>query len=155
MTKVRPLADPDAEDEIDATDIRALGARARRYLESFRWIGRVVEEYAGLTVAPKLGVFLFRIEPSGPEIDEWLWVVVGDLPPAYLVIDEAPNAASALDAYVYEMQQWVDAVQAAKPVDAVIPVNAEPTREHAHMLQRRLTFIRDRILNEYADDLKA
>ena len=43
-----------------------------------------------------VAVFLFRID-GPPEVDPLLWVVVGDLPTAYLVTDDAPSPAIALD----------------------------------------------------------
>jgi len=80
-------------------------------------------------------------------------VVVGDVPSAYLVADDAPNPAKALRVYLDEMQRWVDAAQAGKPVVDLIPVNVPPTKEAAAQLQSRLVFLRDKVLSEYAPDL--
>lgn len=108
--------------------------------------------YAEIAVAGVVGVFLCYIEPEAHEnVDEWLWVVVGDVPPAYLVTDDAPTSTGALEAYIVEMQTWVAAVNAGKSVDDLIPVSVPPTKEHAAMLQTRLAFLRSRILPEYAD----
>jgi hypothetical protein len=107
-------------------------------------------------------VLLFRIVPAREDVDEWLWVVVGDVPPAYLVTDDAPNPASALDGYIGEMERWVAAVRAGQPVDDLIPVGTvdgaaqlEPTVERADEIESRLRFLTEEILVHHADDLDA
>ena len=93
-----------------------------------------------------LGVFLVRIVPDRPGIDDTLWVVVGDLPPAYLVYTGNPTWHDALESYVLEMERWVAAVRSGASLDDVIPVRTEPTEEHAEMLAGRLRFVRNEIL---------
>jgi hypothetical protein len=88
------------------------------------------------------------------EVDQWIWVIVGDLPPAYLTTDECPNPATALDGYIGAMLEWVDAAQKGKSVAELIPVNVPATKKHAKMLKTRLEFLDERILSEYQDDLK-
>jgi hypothetical protein len=78
-------------------------------------------------------------------------VIAGDIPPAYLVCDDAPTWFEALDGYVREMERWVSAVRSGDSLAEVIPVNAEPSIEHADMLASRLQFIREQIL-AYVDD---
>jgi len=55
-------------------------------------------------------VFLFALMPAGRDVDCLLWVIVGDLPPAYLVTDEASGPVEALRVYVPEMSKWVAAM---------------------------------------------
>ena len=88
-----------------------------------------------------MAVFLFHILPARDGVDDWLWVVTGDLPPAYLVMDESPDAASALRAYVREMRQWTDAARSGESVEGLIPVNADPSVENADRLAKRLDFL--------------
>jgi hypothetical protein len=97
-----------------------------------------------------VAVFLFRIVPKQEGVDEWLWVVVGDLPSAYLVTDDNPTPASALEAYVAEMSAWVDAVENGRPVADLIPVNVPPTRENSQQLRNRLTFLSANVIPRYA-----
>jgi hypothetical protein len=77
-----------------------------------------------------------------------LWVVVGDLPPAYLVCDDAPTWQEALQSYCSEMTRWVEAVRAGTSLEDVIPVGSEPTLEHAAMLASRVEFIRGKIVTQ-------
>ena len=127
---------------------------AKGYLQFFDWCLEIRESYIGMLYPGILAIFLFRIVP-GDNADEWIWIIVGDLPPAYLTVDTCPNPATALDGYIGAMQEWVDAALEGRSVADLIPVNVSATREHAEMLQSRLEFLDERFLSEYQDDLKA
>jgi hypothetical protein len=85
-------------------------------------------------------------------VDQWLWVLTGDIPPAYLVTDDATDPQSAIELYEDLMQEWVDAVLAGEPTNELIPVNAPASPEFAEMLRSRLQFIRETIIPWMHDD---
>jgi hypothetical protein len=124
-----------------------LARRATNFLKGFSWCSGVRESYLAFDIGHPLGVFLFCIEPRIVGVDDTLWVVVGDVPPAFLVCDDAPDFKSALQCYVSEMQRWVEAVRAGGEFGDIIPVNVSPTQEHAEMLSGRLSFIRRHVLD--------
>lgn len=140
-TEIVELSEMVGEDEDDAILLRELASTARVYLGSFEWSESVLETYYGLGVGGIVGVFLFHIVPSQAEIDEWLWVVVGDLPPAYLVLDDAKTPVAALQAYVSEMNEWVELAKLGQTSDEVIPVNVPATPEFAAQLEGRLRML--------------
>ena len=148
MTSVSTLTD---EQQI------GLAKKATDFLTAFRWCASVRESYLAFDIGYPLGVFLFRIEPRLVGVDDTLWVVVGDTPPAFLVCDVAPDWMGALRCYVYEMQRWVEAVRVGRALDGIIPVNVSPTREHADMLASRLGYIQDHIIDgiPFPDDRDA
>jgi hypothetical protein len=141
------------EDDQETNEFKVLYTRARKYIGSFKWCIDIRNAYFGLGVAYIVGVFYFEITPASPTVDSALWVIVGDIPPAYLVTDDAPNAACALDGYIVEMRRWVEAVKAGKPLTDVIPVNALPTVEYAEILESRLEYLANEILSDYDEDL--
>lgn len=94
-----------------------------------------------------------RIIPEGENVDHEIWAIVGDLPPAYLVTDNAPNAVRAVEVYVDLMQEWIDAVKGGRAVEDLIPVNAPPSEEAARILQSRLDFLMKRIVATYRDEI--
>ena len=96
-----------------------------------------------------LGVFKFYILPTEKDIDTELWVVVGDIPPAYLVTDRAPDAVAALMVYVEEMRLWVNASVKGDSVADLIPVNVASNPENAEQLRKRLDFIEQKIIPTY------
>src|SRR5260221_10352627 len=124
----------------DTELIRQLERDAKHFVESFSWCTGIRDAFFGLGVGGILGVFLYQIIPASIDVDEWLWVVVGDVPPAYLVVDQSPTPRLALATYVYEMQRWVDTVKERGTVEDCIPVNVEPTADNANALEKRLDF---------------
>lgn len=136
------LVDLLSEDVGYGHEARKLEQEARRYLLSFNWCSGIVDAYLGDEAAPHFGIFLFLIHPASPNVDRWLWVVVGDLPPAYLVCDDASTPRKAVQAYISEMSRWVAAVKCGDPIENFIPVNAEPTASNADLLANRLGLLK-------------
>ncbi len=130
-------------------DITAMHEAAMQYLASFKWCGAIVSSAVGMVYPGIIGVFLFNIEPATPGVDNWNWVVVGDLPPAYLSGGVSPTPDAALEGYIDEMMAWVDAVETGASVAGLIPVNAPPTPGTAADLRRRLNLLQERILPDY------
>ncbi|WP_018083619.1 hypothetical protein [Asticcacaulis benevestitus] len=92
-----------------------------------------------------IGLFLVRFaEPAGG-VDDALWVVSGDLPPAYFVTDEAPTPLEALALYCDLVDGWVETVLDHGDLDEAFPVETEPTEENAKALRVRLCSIRQLI----------
>jgi hypothetical protein len=142
-------------DRIKNPEVAEYAQRAADFLQSRSWCRSIVSGHLAWAVAGVLGVFLFRLVPSGPDVDDRLWVIVGDLPPAHLVCDDTPTWREALENYVLEMECWVSAVREGGSLEDVIPVNVAPTREHADMLDSRLTFIRRKILAADAGEIES
>jgi len=132
--------------EIRDPEVRASAEAARAYLEHFRWCDAITQLSLAFAVAGVVSVFRADIRPVGESVDPTVWVVMGDLPPAYLAFEQGDTWQDALAGYVTEMQEWVDAVRNGDPLDELIPVNVAPTREHADMLATRVAFLRDRLV---------
>lgn len=129
-----------------------MASEASEYLLSQKWCKRIRKWNLDVGWEGVLGVFSFEFDPIGSDVDSKVWIIVGDIPPAYVCNDNS-NGASALDGYVKEMQAWVDAVKAQGPIDHLIPVNVPPTMEYAELLERRLDFIRRNLLKELAAEI--
>ena len=154
FSKVVPASHITGEDERETVELKAMLQEASTYLKSFKWCKDIKAAYMGIGIGGVVGVFLFRIRPARPEVDEMVWVIVGDLPPAYITVDNAPNPACALDAYIGAMEEWVSTAKAGKSVEDIIPVNVPPTRENAEQLESRLRFLDREILVHHKDDLR-
>ncbi len=146
-TKLKPI------NAIENEEVRALATEAEHFLLSHKWCREITDGYLAFAVAGVIGVFLFDIVPSRPEVDTTLWVVTGDLPPAYLITDDSESWQEALEGYVYEMRRWVKAVRNHENLDEIIPVSAEPTLKHAEMLESRLNFIKENLIDVPADSI--
>jgi hypothetical protein len=106
-------------------------------------------------VAGVVAVFLFHFREPIQGTNEWFWVVVGDLPSAYLVLDNADNPVSALEVYCGLMEDWANAVLENRSLDDVFPVEAKPTPDNAKLLLKRTDFIRTRLLPDWQADWAA
>jgi hypothetical protein len=140
-------------DAIRDPEVRAFADEARAFLLRHSWCNAVASLERAWAVAGVLGVFLAEIVPARPGIDARLWVVVGDLPPAYLVLDDAPNWREALRCYVAEMERWVEAAKIGAPTDELIPVNVEPSPESVALLESRLRFVEREMVESEVDDV--
>lgn len=152
LSKVTTVADFAAAEPEEARGVARLVQQAVAYVSSFDWCAGALDTYVGIAIPGVIGVLLMHIRPARAGVDEWLWIVVGDVPPAYLVTDDCPDPGAALDGYISEMERWVEAVRRDASVEDLIPVNASPTREFADMLASRLDFLRKELLSQYEGD---
>jgi hypothetical protein len=130
------------DDEQDTALLRGMSRDARDYLSSFSWCGSVLDSYFGGGVGGIFAVFFFHIRPNSSEVDPWIWIVVGDIPPAYLPLTDCNSPAEVFRVYIECMSRWVEFARRGQPdaVDSpdVPPVNVPPTPEWAEELGRRL-----------------
>lgn len=137
---------------VDAVEQRELAAMLQEALEfvtGFRWCKGVQSTYVGFWIDGVIAVFLLAVDNAASPQDDLLWVVVGDVPPAYLVAQDGPeNPAQALQEYLELVSQWVDAVKAGASITDLIPVNAPPTVEYAEMLASRVEYLRSEVLQK-------
>ena len=150
---VVPIEKMTGDEPEDTVLLGQLRDTASKYLLSFSWCVSILETYYGDGVAGIVGVFLFRLLSARPEIDEWLWVVVGDLPPAYFVTDDLKSPYEVLEAYIEHRSRWVKcAMEGKTPPHDVMPIDdVPPTAEWAKDLQTRLDTLREHILPSFAN----
>ncbi len=144
--RVTPAGQIAGEDPSETRQLREMLHRAETYVRSFKWCPPVVERFLGYGVGGVVAVFLFKLAEKINSTDDFLWVVEGDVPSAYLVTDNAPDPASALGIYCDMMEEWANAVLTGSPLDEAFPVSAPATRENANMLLSRTRFIREKLI---------
>ncbi len=122
---------------------------ARNYVASFGWSKPIQEILLAFGMSGILALFLVRFDEAvrwEGEEDAELWVVIGDLPPAYFATDDSPNPGEALETYCIFMEDWADRILKGEDLAGSYPVAAAPTVEHAEMLKSRIEFIRGEII---------
>ena len=148
---VIPLEQMFGEDDDESRLLGVMASGARNYIQSFPWCKRIRETCFGDGHGGIVALFLFRIEPSRPGVDEWLWVIYGDVPPAYLVTDISKTPSQALEAYIAEMSKWVRLAKQGRASKDVIPVNVPATPENAVNLEGRLRFLQKVIVPAFKE----
>jgi hypothetical protein len=146
IDKLKPVDSIEGEDVFDAKLLREMAIEAREFICGQAWCEQIDRQLLAYGIGKVVAVFLIQITPRSEDVDAWLWVVVGDLPPAYIVVEDNPTAADVLDAYCFEMEAWVEAVENGESVEELIPVNAPATLEYAEQLSGRLKYLRSTIL---------
>ncbi len=154
FSKIVPASELAGEDEEDTSLLKAMLGEAEEYiLAQQKWCQSIKNEYFGLGVGGIVAVFLFEIIPNSQDVDDYVLVIVGDLPSLYITTEDALNPACALDVYFGAMQKWVDFVLDGKLDEKYPPVYAEPTMENGELLIKRIKFIDEEILSAYQEDL--
>jgi hypothetical protein len=77
---------------------------ARRAAEFLIWFDScvsIVDTYFG----DGIGAIVAEILPARADVDEWIWVVVGDLPSAYFDVENIQSPHEALDEYIWDRPQ--------------------------------------------------
>ena len=140
------IPDIAGDDEVDTARLRELAVAATSYIQSFSWCPPIKDMYLAYGVGEIVAVFMVEFPSKIQGTDDKLWVVVGDLPNAYLVVEPEDDEAQALERYCELMDQWVDAVRNGGDLRQVFPVSAQPTTEHAEMLSSRIEVLRAEII---------
>ncbi len=148
---VVPLDQMVGGDAEDTKLLRVMAAGAENYIRCFPWCKAIRQQYYGDGYGGIVAVFLFYIEPTHAGVDEWLWVVFGDVPPAYLVTDASKTPSQALERYLEEISAWIDLAKQSLSSDQVIPVYVQPTPAHAADLENRMKFLREVILPAFRE----
>ena len=145
---VVPAEHMEGEDEEDMALLQEMLESAKNYVQSFSWCQSVQGSYFAGGVGGILAIFLFKISPARPDVDKWMWIVVGDVPPAYLPLEDCRTGEEVFDTYIDGMKRWVKLARegrTATPNDNVPPVNVPSTPEWAEALDGRLRSLPDLI----------
>jgi len=121
------------------------GVRAWLVLDHQGWWPHIRSVRLGGGIGAVATVWLAELEPT-PGIDAWLWVVVGDLPSAYLVLDVSPDPISAFKTYAGMMRGWCTAVRAGRPLRDEFPIEAPADAASADAIERRLDVLRTQVV---------
>jgi hypothetical protein len=133
------------DDADDTKLLRKMAIAADEYICSFAWCQKVVRSFFAGGVGGMFAIFLFDITPTRPEVGQWIWIVIGDVPPAYLPLEDAKTSMQVFSKYVQGMMKWVQLARQGKqrmPEDGVPPINVPATPEWAEKLEKRIHLLR-------------
>jgi hypothetical protein len=145
LSSVQPISEV-ISDERESTELSRARREARDYIEFYDWVFCIQKEFLGVAIDGVVYIFLFEITPARDGVDSWVWVIVGDVPPAYITCEDAKTPFEALDGYIGAMEEWVRAARADSSVADLIPVNVAANPENAQKLEQRLQFLDSKVL---------
>ena len=140
-SELMPTARISGDDESDTILLPQMSEEARRYIGGFSWCTEILESYFGGGIGGIFAVFLFKIRPSRQGVDEWIWIVVGDIPPAYIPLADCKSPRGAFKTYVHGMTKWVELARQGKtgtPDQGMPPVKLPATPEWAEKINQKL-----------------
>jgi hypothetical protein len=138
---VVPVERMKGDDDEDTALLKEMFEQAKNYILSFSWCESIASSFFACGVGKIFAIFLFQISPARPDVDHWMWIVVGDIPPAYIPLEDCRTSREVFDTYIDGMKRWVQIVREgrdATPEDRVPPVNVPATPEWAESLDGRL-----------------
>jgi hypothetical protein len=149
-----PSAQIEDDDDTDTALLRAMALDAEAYISSFQWCDAVCDSFFGGGVGGIFAIFLLRIRPGRPDVDDWIWVTVGDAPPAYLPITDCTSVANAFRLYVRGMTHWIHLAREGRTEEEkyVPPVDLPLTNESADWLERKVQLLTLLIQPLFEDD---
>jgi hypothetical protein len=139
------------EDDQDTRLLRDMAQEAVRYVRSFDWCVQLHEQYFGDGIGGVVALFLFRITIRDFEVPEWVWIIVGDLPPAYLGFHGFPSPRAALLLYIEGVEEWLAASPEERASGDLIPIEVPPRPELIEMLSGRAARLRSAVLPNIRD----
>src|SRR5688572_999629 len=124
--KFQRFPDIAGDDEEDTALLREMAQEARRFISAHSWCPPEKNLWLACGVGGVVALFLVEFSQKiAGSPDDTLWLVVGDLPPAYFVTENATTARDALECYCNMMEEWIVAVLDGGDLDEVYPVEAE------------------------------
>lgn len=142
------------DDDEDTALLHAMAQDAGSYIRSFSWCKEVRGSFFGGGVGGIIAVFLFNIRPARSDVGPWIWIIVGDIPSAYLPLEDARSPAEVFKTYLTGMSRWVELAREGRngtAADGVPPINVPATPEWAEKLDQRLNSLR-LIVQPFFDD---
>jgi hypothetical protein len=138
---VVPVEQMIGDDDEETALLRRMLEQAKKYIQSFPWCDSITSSYFAGGVGEVFAIFLFEINSGRRDLDPWEWIFVGDMPPAYLPLEDAPSKMAAFETYLDGMKRWVAVAREGRepqPEDCCPPVNFPPNPEWAEKLDSRL-----------------
>ncbi len=145
------LDDFEKFDELEFEDDEKLEIYCKEsinYIQRHTWCEGINNAWLAYYLEGIFAICIFEVISSNSNVDKYVWVLTGDLPPAYIDIDSAQNPLEVLSCYIDIMQDWVETVKNEGNLDKSYPIEVEATINHADMLNFRLGLLRDYLLNE-------
>ena len=139
------------DEELDTKLLQQMAQEAVTYVRSFLWCIELHEQYFGDGIGGVVALFLFRVTIRGSEDPEWIWVIVGDIPSAYMEVEPSYSPRAALLRYIEGVEEWLAAPEEERASGDLIPIEVPPGAESIDMLRRRTGTLRSFVLPKLRD----
>jgi len=132
-------------------ELTEMHEEAKAYLMGFAWCHKIIQSYIYLNLGSTLCIFVFKIDNIASDDDDFLWVIVGDIPSMYLDIHGPRTTKQVLEDYIRLAEDWVGHVKLGKSIKNCYPFTTEPTLEMAGLLEKRTFFMKNTLIDNIDD----
>ncbi len=146
------VEDIKGDDEEDTQLLKQMAAKARAFVSGFKWCPPIRAAYFATGVGKIIALFLFEFDGKIGGTDDRLWVVVGDIPSMYMIVEPGDTPKDILESYCAHMDAWAEAVLVTHDFEGIYPVDAPKTAANAEDLRSRIDFIGREILPTASED---
>ena len=123
-----------------------LAKKASAYLYSHIWCNKIEKQWLVANWENLFAIFFFKITTNTKDTNEYVWLVVGDLPSICIDVESATNEQEVVKAYITIMEDWIKCVHNKGDIKKCYPINVPPTKGYADMLNTRISLIKEHIL---------
>jgi hypothetical protein len=142
-----PLAEMRGDDELDDKLLHEMADKAIRYIRECPWCIDIHEQFFGDGYGGIVALFLLRVTIRGLKNPEWIWVIVGDMPSAYLEAEGFKSPQAALRRYIDGIEDWIATPENERGSRKDLPpIDVPPADEFIEMLRVRMETLRAQIL---------
>jgi hypothetical protein len=121
---------------------------AQNYLYGFKWCKNIQKGWLFTNIGTAICIFLFEVEnlqAEAPE-DNYLWVIVGDLPRMYLVTFNVETTKDVILDYIDLTNEWISNVEKGLSLEDCYPIVSEKTPETLNKLKMRIKFLDEQLV---------
>lgn len=133
------------------SELDLLYDKAETYIKSFKWCKEIKDCSLYTNLGKIFCIFLFNIDNTASREDNFLWIVVGDIPSMYLDIFGAKTTRAVVETYTVLAEDWIDKIKKSKSVAKCYPFDAEPTLELAELLEKKVSFMKTTLIDNIDD----
>jgi len=119
---------------------------AHEYLNAHTWCQNIINGWLFSNLGKVLCIFLYQIENNQSPEDNFIWIIVGDFPPAYLDSEGVKNTREVVEAYIYLVKDWIGHAENGQSMEQCYPLLTSWTEEHIKMLKARVELLEKSIL---------
>jgi hypothetical protein len=128
-------------------ELPAVYKKSVRYLLGFKWCREIKNSFLYTNLGSIFCIFLFEIENTQSTMDNFLWVIVGDIPSMYLDTYGPKSTTEVLEDYIRLAEDWINHIKGGKSIDECYPFCAEPTIELAELLEAKVSFMKSTLMS--------
>jgi hypothetical protein len=140
------------DDEGDTALLLAMAEQAEQYIQSFTWCTALKKGIYADGIGGVIALFLFRVDIKKLGDDQWTWVFVGDIPSAYLEMEDYKSPYDALERYIEGLEEWIAATRSGLPLNDLIPIKVPNDPALIESLALRTATLRENILPHISRD---